>query len=44
MDQVSNLLCCILGVVGLVQKLAVLSGFAGRDFVDVYSLVSELSQ
>ena len=44
MDEVSNLLCRILGVVGFVQKLPILSGFARGDLVHVYSLVSELSQ
>ena len=44
MDEVSDLLCRILGVVGLVQKLPILSGFARGDLVHVYSLVAELSQ
>ena len=44
MDEVSDLLCRILGVVGLAQKLPILSGFARGDFVHVYSLVAKLSQ
>ena len=44
MDEVSNLLCRILGVVGFVHKLPILSGFARGDLVHVYSLVAELSQ
>ena len=44
MDEISNLLCCILGVVGLVQKFPILSGFARGDFVHVYPLVAKLSQ
>ena len=44
MDQISDLLCCVLGVVGLVHQLTVLSGFARGDLVNVHSLVSELSQ
>ena len=44
MDEISNLLGCILGVVGLVQQFPILSGFAGGDFVHVYPLVAELSQ
>ena len=43
-DEVSNLLCRILGVIGLVKKLSILSGFARGDLVQVHSLVSELSQ
>ena len=44
MDEISNLLGCILGVVRLVQKFPILSGLARGDFVDVYPLVAELSQ
>ena len=44
MDEVSNLLCRILGVVGFVQKLPILSGLARGDLVHVHSLVSELSK
>ena len=44
MDQISYLLRCILGVVGLVQKFAVLPSPAVRDLVQVDSLVSELRQ
>ena len=42
MDEISNLLCRILGVVGLVQELSILSGPAGGDLVQIYSFVSEL--
>ena len=44
MDEVSNLLCRILGVVGLVKELSILSGLSGRDFVQINFLVSELCQ
>ena len=44
MDKVGNLLCRILGVVGLVKELSILSGFAGGDLVQVDSLVSKLRQ
>jgi hypothetical protein len=44
MDEICNLLGCILGVVGLVQQFPILSGLAGGDFVYVYPLVSELRQ
>ena len=44
MDKISNLLCRILGVIGLVKKLSVLSGFAGRNLVEVDSFVSKLCQ
>ena len=43
-DEVSDLLRCILGVVGLVKQLSVLSGFTRGDLVQVDSLVSKLSQ
>ena len=43
-DEISNLLCRILGVIGLVKKLSVLSGLAGGDLVQIDSLVSELRQ
>ena len=44
MDEISNLLGCILGVVGLVQKFPILSGLARGDFIHVYPFVAELSQ
>ena len=44
MDQISYLLRCILGVVGLVQEFSVLPSPAVRDSVQVDSLVSELRQ
>ena len=44
MDEVSNLLCRVLGVIGFVKKLSILSGFARGDLVQVHSLVSELGQ
>ena len=44
MDEISNLLCRILGVIGLVKKLSILSGLAGGDLVQIDSLVSELRQ
>ena len=44
MDEIGDLLCCILGIVGLVQNFAVLSGSTGRDFVQIHALVSELRQ
>ena len=44
MDEVCNLLGCVLGVVCLVQQFPILSGFAGGDFVYVNPLVAELSQ
>ena len=44
MDDISNLLCRILGVVGLVQKLSILSGPDGGDLVQVDSFSSELRQ
>ena len=44
MDEISDLLGCILGVVGLVQQFPILPGFAGGDFVHVYPLVAELCQ
>ena len=43
-DEVRNLLCRILGVVGLVKELSILSGLAGGDFVQINFLVSELRQ
>ena len=43
-DEISDLLCCILGIVGLVQKFSVLSGSTGRDLVQIHALVSELRQ
>ena len=44
MDEICDLLGCILGVVGLVQQIPILSGFAGGDFVYGHPLVAELSQ
>ena len=44
MDEICDLLGCILGVIGLVQQFPILSGLAGGDFVHVYPLVAELSQ
>ena len=44
MDEVCNLLGCVLGVVCLVQQFPILSGFAGGNFVYVNPLVAELSQ
>ena len=44
MDQISDLLCCILGVVRLVQQFPILSGLTRGDFVDVDPFVAELSQ
>ena len=44
MDQVSNLLCSILGVVGLVQQLSILSGLARRHLVKVHPFVPKLGQ
>ena len=44
MDEISNLLGCILGVVRLVQQFPILSGLARGDFVNVDPFVAELSQ
>ena len=44
MDKIGDLLCRILGVVGLVKELSILSGFAGGDLVQIDSLVSKLRQ
>ena len=41
-DEISNLLCRILGVIVLVKKLSILSGLAGGDLVQI--VVSELRQ
>ena len=43
-DKIGDLLCRILGVIGLVKELSILSGFAGGDLVQVDSLVSKLCQ
>ena len=44
MDDIRDLLSCILGVVGLVQQFAILSCSTVGDLVQVDSFVSELRQ
>ena len=44
MDQICDLLCSILGIVGLVRQLSILSGLARGHLVKVYPLVSKLGQ
>ena len=44
MDEIGDLLCRVLGVIGLVKKFSILSSLAGGDLVQVDSLVSELRQ
>ena len=44
MGQVRNLLSRVFGIVGLVQKLSILSCFGGRYFVQIDAFVAQLGQ
>ena len=44
MDDVCHLLCCVLGVLGLVQQLSILPGFRRADSVDIHPFVPKLGE
>ena len=44
MDDVCNLLCCIFGVLGLVEQFPILPGFRRAHSIDVHSFVPKLSE